>query len=232
MIDQDHYVKDLEGPDMEVVRNIQVDDIMDIHGQREFRSCVGKLLAVAGQSRPDVAFKAKSLSTHFGKATKKHLKEAERQLLKLKGIKTIMFFPDLGEMKDWRLVGFGDAGIKSLPDNLSSCGGQVVLLANEKEKKACILNWKSKKLVRKVASSLAGEALAMIAVMGSCIYFKALLKDMFGPKMKEVSIIVYTDSRNLARAVHTTSFVEDEWLIVDIAGAKDALEKGETQPHP
>ena len=95
------------------------------------------------------------------------MRVALKKLQKLQGIKTTMFFPNLGEEEEWTLVGYGDAGIKSLPDKLSSCGGQVVLLGNAKKNKACVLHWKSKKLVRKVVSSLAGEALALVAVMGA-----------------------------------------------------------------
>jgi len=146
----------------------------------------------------------------FGKAKKKDLKVALKKLQKLQGIKTNMFFPDLKAENDWKIVGYGDAGIKSLPDKLSSCGGQVVL----QDQQSCILKWK--KLVRKVASLMAGEALALVAVIGSCVYFKSLLKDMFGSKIDKIPIVVYTDSRNLFRAVHTTSMVDDDWLIVDI----------------
>ena len=47
-----------------------------------------------------------------------------------------MFFPDLGDIEEWSVVGYGDTGIKSLPDKMSSCGGQVVMIVNEQKKKA------------------------------------------------------------------------------------------------
>ena len=77
-----------------------------------------------------------------------------------------------------------------------------------------------------MVSSLAGEALALNAVIGSGVYFKSLLQDIFGPKMMKMPIVVYTDSRNLFRAVHSTGQVEDDWLIVDVAVAKEALLDG------
>ena len=60
---------------------------------------------------------------------------------KLQGIKTTMFFPYLGLEEEWTLVGYGDAGVKSLPDKLSSCGGQVIMMVNKHKKKVCIINW-------------------------------------------------------------------------------------------
>ena len=226
IVDQSHYVKDLELPDMEVCAGLDWDTEMSREGQREFRSVVGKLLSISVQSRPDVCFEAKCLSTLYNKATKHDLKIAMKKLQKLQGIKTEMFFPDLGRVEDWCIVAHGDAGIKSMPDKLSSCGGTVVMVVNTKTNRACIINWRSKKIQRKVPSSIAGEALAMLGAIGSCIYYKAVLKSIYGSVMEKIPIVVYTDAKNLTRAVHTTSMVEDEWLIVDIAAIKDALEDG------
>ena len=185
---------------------------------------MGKLLNVNNKSRPDVCFEAKCLSMLFGKATKKDLRVALKKMQKLQGIKTTMFFPYLGPEEEWTLMGYGDAGVKSLPDKLSSCGGQVIMLVNKRKKKVCIINWKSKKIVRRVVSFLAAEALTLVAVMGTCEYFKALLKDIFGEKMATMPIVLYTDMRNLSRAVHSTNQVEDDWLMVDVVAVKDTLD--------
>ena len=45
-MDQDHYVEALEGPDMDTVANISLEEMMDEDGQREFRSTVAKLNCV------------------------------------------------------------------------------------------------------------------------------------------------------------------------------------------
>ena len=97
IVDQSHYVKDLELPDMEVCAGLDWDTEMTREGQREYRSVVGKLLSISVQSRPDVCFEAKCLSTLYNKATKHDLKIAMKKLQKLQGIKTEMFFPVLGQ---------------------------------------------------------------------------------------------------------------------------------------
>ena len=91
-----------------------------------------------------------------------------------------MVFPDLGPVQDWTLVGYGDAGVKSMPDKISSVGGKVILLVNSKKEAACVLSWRSKKLNRKVVSSLAGEALACTATIGEIVYVKAILHQIYG----------------------------------------------------
>ena len=93
----------------------------------------------------------------------------------------------------------------------------MILLANKNKNQACVLNWRSKKLVRKVVSSLAGEALAMVATIGEIVYNKAILKQIFGEVINQIPVILYIDSNNLEKAVHSTSLVDDSWLIVDIA---------------
>ena len=149
-----------------------------------------------------------------------------KKIQKLQGIDTQMFFPDLGSIEQWVVAGYGDAGIKSLPDKLSSCGGTVVLLVNETTSKACVLGWKSKKLQRKIPSSLAGEALALKDSIGSCVYYKALLQKIYGDQIKRVPIVLFTDSKNLTRAINSTRLVADEQLIVDIAAIKDDIANG------
>ena len=229
-IDQNHYIEGLEFPDMDVVSSHDKnDEVMNSEGQAEFRSCVAKILHIGFQSRPDVCFEAKCLSTIYGKAKKSDLKSAYKKISKLKGQKTEMFFPNLGDIAEWTIVGYGDAGIKSMPDKLSSVGGHVVLLTNPHLRLACVLSWRSKKLVRKVVSSLAGEALATGATVGEIVYTKAILRQMFGEQVDKMPVIIFTDSRNLFEAVNSTSLVEDPWLIPDVAIIKEALENGTVQ---
>ena len=109
---------------------------------------------------------------------------------------------------------------------MTSCGGQIILLCNNLTNKCCVLLWRSKKIVRKVTSSLAGETLAMIATIGEAVYMKAVLREMYGKRVENVPTIIVTDANNLYQAVHSTSLVDDAWLRTDIAAIQDALETG------
>ena len=224
-VDQDHYVEGLEIPKV----GFSIDDDeeeLNIEGQATFRGIVGKLNHLSSHSRPDLCFETKALSTKFGKAKKKDLKSAVKKLQKLKSQTTKMTFPDLGEVKDWVFIGHGDAGIKSLPDKISSVGGAVVMLANKNTDRVCLLSWKSKKLIRKVVSSLAGEALAMNDTIGEVVYNKAVLRQIFGEEIERVPVIIATDSNNLFKSIYSTSLVEDGRLVPDIAIVKEAIEQG------
>ena len=196
-------------------------------GQKSFRGVVAKLNHLGFQSRPDLCFEAKAFSTLFGKATKKDLKAAVKKAKLAKTQTTKMFFSNIGPMEEWILVGLGDAGVKTLPDKIGSVGGQVVLLGNKITGKVCVLSWRSKKLIRKVVSSLAGEALATNDTLGEIVYSKAVLKQLFGEDVDNIPVVILTDSNNLFKSVYSTSLVDDARLIPDIAVLKEAIETGE-----
>ena len=96
-LDQDHYVKGIELPDMEVAKNLKIDDLLCNEGQTIFRACVARILHIGNLSRPDVCFEGKCLSTKFGKATKSDLKTAMKKIQKLQGQVNKMCFPNVGE---------------------------------------------------------------------------------------------------------------------------------------
>ena len=132
----------------------------------------------------------------------------------------------MGSVTEWNLVAYCDAGIRSLLDKINSVGGQVILLVNIKRGSACVLSWRSKKLKRKVASSLAGEALAMVAVIGEVEYNKAILSQIYGEIIDHLPVVVFTDSKNLYEAINSMCLVDDAWLIPDVAMIKEAKEQG------
>ena len=98
-------------------------------------------------------------------------------------------------------------------------------LCNKSNNRCCVLSWKSKKIRRKVISSLAGEALAMIGTIGEIVYTRAVLEQLYGKRVNKIPSLVVTDSKNLEEAIQSTSLVEDSWLIPDIAVIKEAIEE-------
>ena len=112
-----------------------------------------------------------------------------------------------------------------MPDKQSSVSGHVVMLVNRRTEKTCILSWRSKKIRRKVSSSLAGETLATVETIGEVVYTRAVLEQVYGSRIKIVPAIIFTDSNNLYRSVHSTKLVDDPWLIPDVAAIKDAIDE-------
>ena len=99
-----------------------------------------------------------------------------------------MCFPDLGDIKEWNVDAYGDAGYKSLPDKMSSCGGRAILMTYTKMKTSCQVSWRSKKLKRIVVSSTAVEMLVTKETIGEAVYVKAVLKEMQGDGVVDIPI--------------------------------------------
>ena len=129
---------------------------------------------------------------------------------------------------DSPLQGYGDAGYKSLPDDISSCGGQVVLIVNKKKDLKCVVSWRSRKLRRVVSSSTAAEALAANDVLDEVIYIKEILKELVGNDAANIPIEIFTDSRNLHKSVLSTTLADNARLRTDLAKLKQSLKDGET----
>ena len=118
---------------------------------------------------------------------------------------------------------YGDAGYKSLPDKVSSCGGRAIFVTNRRTNMACLVSWRSKKLKRIVASSTTAEALATNDAIGEALYVQAVLKEMQGDWGVNILIKVYTDSKNLHKAANTSALVEDSKLRLDLAILKESI---------
>ena len=167
------------------------------------------------------------LSTRLGKATVRDLKQAFKVVKKLKSDVTSMKFVNLGSPSQWSLEGFGDAGFKSLPDKVSSCGGHVLLLSNRSTGKACVLKWKSKKLKKVVSSSTAAETLASNDTLDALVYVKSLLGEILGSDFPELPLLLHTDSANLHDSVTRSTLAENPRLRTEIIQLQESLSSGE-----
>ena len=163
----------------------------------------------------------------LGNAAIRDMKHACRVIKKIKCDSTQMKFVNIGPIDQWTLHGYGDAGFRSLPDKTSSCGGQVIMISNTERKLSCIVDWRSKKLKRVVASSTAAEALAANDTLDSLVYVHSVLVEVLGDVAKDIPLVLTTDAKNLHKSVMSTSLVENLRLRTDIAILKDSLKSRE-----
>ena len=111
---------------------------------------------MAQGTRPDLAYEVVELSSKFDKAVVSGLIRANKNLLKLKQLKSFIRFPNLEPSKDWKIVVFSDASHTNI-DSVSSLE-HIVLIAGCKKRSAPIA-WSSSKIKRVVRSTLAAETL-------------------------------------------------------------------------
>ena len=139
-----------------------------------------------------------------------------------------MRFPKLGCIEDWTIIGHRDAGFRSLPDKVSSCGGLVVMIGNTTLGRQAIVSWKAKKIRRVVSSSTAAEVLALNDTLDEMVYVREVLVEILGDKAKRIPLEMYTDSRNLFKSVMSTSLLENPRLRTDVAKLQQSLKSGES----
>ena len=221
-MNQDHYVDTLEVPDISEVSNVKRDEILPDKFQSVFRSLASKLNMLAMNSRPDIMFDAKLLTTKYGSATKRDLIKAIKTIKRVKEESTELTLPDIGDIDDWILVGVTDASNKSL-NNVFSVGGYVIMLVNKKTSRASVLTWSSKKIDRVCNSSFAAETMSLGKMAGNMFFVREILKQMFGEKAEKIPGLALTDNQDLYSCVHNLKPCEDKRLLADIIGIKEAI---------
>ena len=101
----------------------------------------------------------------------------------------------------------------------------VMMLCNLIFNISRVLSWKSKKIERKVAGSLASEALEIGVTIGEIIYIKSILSQIFfGSRAQSIPVMVM-DAKSFEAVINSTSLVEDRWLVPDIAAIKETVEQ-------
>ena len=158
IVSQESYIDSMSVPEIEEFSGMRGVDTVDADSQVIFRELVGKIGWLASTSRPDLCFDKLILSTKVGKATVTDVKLAAKIAKKAKCESTQMIFPNMGPVNEWTLQAYGDGAHKSLPDKISSCGGQVIIVSNKVRNLQCVVSWRSRKLRRVVSSSTAAEA--------------------------------------------------------------------------
>ena len=189
----------------------------------EYRSIVGRLNWIAQGARPDKSFSVIELSTKFRKPTLRDLNQAVRIMRKVKEVKSAVHFPELGSSQSLKV--FTDAAHGNLPDGFSSTMGLVVFLAGNG--RVAPVSWRANKIRRVVKSSLAAEALALQEGVDEAVYIQKMLSEMG----LQVSIHAFVDNRNLVEALHSTKYVDDRRLRIDIGALKQSLEREVTAVH-
>ena len=98
---------------------------------------------------------------------------ANKLVKKLKLEDVAVFYPHLEG--DLRMVSFSDAAHANLSDRVSSGGGHVVLLVDDRGEQGHVLALRANKIKRVVRSTLAAEALALQEALEHVPYLKNLL---------------------------------------------------------
>ena len=221
LLDQDHYIQNLDIPDISCLHSLRAND--HLSDQSTFRSAVAKLQMISITSRPDLCYDTKTLSRLYGRATKKDFQKMVKLFTKVKSDTTKMVYKNMGNIKDWVVVVYSDASLKKMPDTVSSCGARVIVLVNKKTDVAAVLMWKSKQLKRVVHSSMAAEAMSLEEAMSEIFQLRCVLRQMYGKQADDIPAVAIIDCQDLYDSIHNLRPVEDKRLMGTIVEIKQAI---------
>jgi hypothetical protein len=125
----------------------------DLHSK--FRSIIGRLIFLAGGTRPDIQFPVNRLSQHLAEPTKVHLEAVKRILRYVRGtIKYAIIYRALDEKGSGKiLVGYTDASYANATKGRSTSGYIFILAGGS-------VRWSSRKQPTTATSSSEAEYIA------------------------------------------------------------------------
>ena len=223
-ISQNQYVEEIQ--DVVIKGDSRPnEDRLSVGEIRSLRGIIGQIQWVASQTRPDLSYDSLDLSVERNKATLATLKRARKVVKKLKSCSSFLNVKPVGQ--NVKLCVFPDAGFCNLSDGVSSTQGFVIIL--EGSKNSTLLDWGSRKIKRKVSSTLEAEALALKEAINNAIYIGCLMSEFVYDDFtkNKIPIHVFTDNKPLEQCIRSTKQVQERRLRVDIGEIQRLIEDKE-----
>ena len=107
-LDQEKYVNSIESTRIDPGRAKEKNSSLTTMEQTQLRSLVGQCNWVAQGTHPDLAYEVVELSSRFKDGHVSDLIRANKNLLKLKQHRSFIMFPNLGRIRDWKILVFSD----------------------------------------------------------------------------------------------------------------------------
>ena len=138
----------------------------------EYRSAVGKLMWIQGQSRPDLSFGSSKCAQATTRATVADARFVDQVIVRTKENKdySLLFPRGAVDMRRTAIVAYGDTAFANMDDANSQCGFTATLVdartavagtAPNENTGRIPLFWRSATIKRKVRSTMAAEAYAI-----------------------------------------------------------------------
>ena len=227
-IDQIKYVQEnLKPIKLSGIRRNNKSDLVNEDEKRNLRSCIGKLLWLVNQTRPDLGFETSVAASKVNNATVSELLEMNKLVKKAKATDIELKIPKLNNLENAKLLVFSDASFGNV-SNGGSQAGYVVLVVDD-ERNCVVIHWGSHRIKRVVRSVLAAETMAMSDAVDMAYVINVMLSDMIFSDGRRLKIVCYTDSHSLSDAIRTSNTTKEKRLLIDIAALREAKDKEEIE---
>lgn len=225
-VDQFDYASHVKTYQFDRERAMRKDSDLTPQEKTGYLSLLGKLSWLANITRPDLKWDVYYHSRKNNSATVQDLLDLNGVVSKLNDKKKIRF-PKLNLKDGVKIVVHSDASFGNLDNKVNSGRGYIIFLCSGSY--ACVLAWASNKVRRVVNSTLESETLALLDGLNHSQMLRDELGDiLYGSNGQNlISILAFTDSKQLYDSVHSTKQVSDHRLRRDIFSIKERLEVGQ-----
>ena len=222
-IHQHDYISDIQLIDIDRERALMKKDPLTAKESQQLKAVAGQLNWISSQTRPDISFDCCQVSVSCKDATIEDLFKANQNVKKLKSEHVSLQYPNLGSLKEARIVGYNDAAFANLKDSCSQ-GGFIIFLAGSNGSYSPI-HWQSKKIRRVVKSTIAAETLELLEAAEHCFFIRTVLCEIYELNAKEgvLPVRLLTDNHSLYEAAYSTKTLSDKRLKVDICIIREML---------
>ena len=225
LVDQNEYIQSIKP--IEIVKVADKDMKLSNEKFAQYRALTGQLIWASENTRPDLAFDARSLSTRNKEATYKDLHEANKVLKKAQIEKNVTLkFPKLGKLEDLKIVTFTDSSYRNSENKEKSVGGRFIGLAN-KDGNCAPLAWKSKTLQQVCKSVKTAETRSLERGLEDSIYMARIIQEVYSYN-QQIPVEVNIDSKTLFDSLNSTKQVDEKTCRHLIAWIKQQKDEEKT----
>ena len=190
----------------------------------QYRALTGQLSWAAENTRPDLAFDARYLSTKNKEATYKDVHEANKILRKAQLEESVTLkYPKLGKIEDLKVIAFTDSSYRNSENTEKSVGGRFIALSNENGDCSPLI-WKSKTIQQVCKSVKSAETRSLEKGMEDGIYLAQIIQEIYETSEK-IPVEVNTDSKTLYDSLTSSKQVEEKTIRHLIAWMKQQIEE-------
>ena len=226
-------------PQRKVLKKNAADVKLSEGEKTQLRGLIASLNWVSREGRPDASSAASILASAFPSPSMEHIFAANDVVRHLKTFPVVLRIHAIPE-KDLRLLLIGDSAFDTSGKEKSQHGwllGFTTPALNRGESApVSLMQWRSKRLRRKAASSLLCEAISMSAATGSLerldAFFQSIAMSHFSPRRKQLTEDQYLEASGKATVIASDSknFVDPHSVFVmDAKSLYDSLNSEQSQ---
>lgn len=172
-------------------------DNCELVDSTKYRGIVGKLLYLAGSTRPDIAFAVSNLSRFNSKPHKVHLSAARHVLRYLSGTKGLGI--EYRRTND-KMYGYSDADWANCKIDRRSYTGFIVYLAGGP------IAWEARKQPTPAQSSSEAEYMAIASAARELMFCRNVLKEIGLGELCNGSMVLFSDNQGAIKLAKNVGF--------------------------